>query len=283
MFRVELRDEAAGRRFWQQIRKAREVEALMAEAHRSDEEWVHHGWCDLCRQASRFTCDWKFAEEKKPNFRERLFCKVCGLNVRLRLVVRMIRESLEALKGDATEQRVPRVYLYEQVTPLYRALSKLDGIDFVGSEYLGHDVAPGTYQDGIRHEDALHLSFPDEDFDLVVSNDVYEHVPDIRRALAEACRVLRPGGALVATLPFHFGPTTLQRARLVNGAVEHLEPPQYHENPVSDLGSLVFYDFGWDLLELCREAGFSDARFVGVHSFFHAYLGMGGFVLNATR
>lgn len=282
MFRVELRDEEAGRRFWRQLKHPREVEALIARERQAHDQWIHHGWCDMCGKASRFTCDWKFAEQDSPNFRERLFCKVCGLNVRLRLVARMIRESLEA-KAGAGEQRVPRLYLYEQVTPLYRGLSELAGVELVGSEYLGHDVVPGTYQGGIRHEDALHLSFPDGGFDLVVSNDVYEHVPDIQLALAEACRVLRPGGTLIATLPFHYGPTTLQRARLVGGAVEHLEPPQYHENPVSEAGSLVFYDFGWDLLDLCRASGFGDARFVGVHSFFHAYLGIGAFVLEATR
>lgn len=48
----------------------------------------------------------------------------------------------------------------------------------------------------------------------------------------------------------------------------------------------MFYGFGWDLLDLCREAGFANARFIGVHSFFHAYLGVeewAGFVLMANR
>ena len=39
------------------------------------------------------------------------------------------------------------------------------------------------------------LPFPDASFDLVLCCDVLEHVDDVERVLAEAARVLRPGGA----------------------------------------------------------------------------------------
>lgn len=45
--------------------------------------------------------------------------------------------------------------------------------------------------------DALALPFDDEQFDVVVATQVYEYVDDIDRALAEARRVLRPGGRLL--------------------------------------------------------------------------------------
>ena len=45
--------------------------------------------------------------------------------------------------------------------------------------------------------DALALPFGDEQFDVVVSTQVYEYVDDIEGALAEARRVLRPGGRLL--------------------------------------------------------------------------------------
>jgi arsenite methyltransferase len=45
--------------------------------------------------------------------------------------------------------------------------------------------------------DALALPFGDEQFDVAVSTQVYEYVDDIERALAEARRVLRPGGRLL--------------------------------------------------------------------------------------
>lgn len=45
--------------------------------------------------------------------------------------------------------------------------------------------------------DVLRLPFRDEVADVVVAGEILEHVPDLPRAVAEACRVLRPGGLLV--------------------------------------------------------------------------------------
>jgi demethylmenaquinone methyltransferase / 2-methoxy-6-polyprenyl-1,4-benzoquinol methylase len=45
--------------------------------------------------------------------------------------------------------------------------------------------------------DALHLPFPDESFDAVVSAFLLRNVADLRQALAEQYRVLKPGGRLV--------------------------------------------------------------------------------------
>lgn len=45
--------------------------------------------------------------------------------------------------------------------------------------------------------DAAELPFGDETFDFLVATQVYEYVPDMKKALAEAARILRPGGRLV--------------------------------------------------------------------------------------
>jgi arsenite methyltransferase len=44
---------------------------------------------------------------------------------------------------------------------------------------------------------AQRLPYPDDTFDLAVSTQVMEYVPDVAAALAEAYRVLRPGGRLL--------------------------------------------------------------------------------------
>ena len=45
--------------------------------------------------------------------------------------------------------------------------------------------------------DAVSLDLPDGAFDAAVSTQVHEYVADMPRALAELCRVLRPGGRLL--------------------------------------------------------------------------------------
>jgi SAM-dependent methyltransferase len=49
--------------------------------------------------------------------------------------------------------------------------------------------------------DAHRLPFPDGAFDVVILSEVLEHIPDDRGAIAEANRVLRPGGTLAVTVP----------------------------------------------------------------------------------
>ena len=47
-----------------------------------------------------------------------------------------------------------------------------------------------------------------------------------------------------------------RRARRANGTIEHLLEPQYHGNPISDKGSLVTIDWGFDIAAfLARESG----------------------------
>jgi len=137
----------------------------------------------------------------------------------------------------------------------------------IGSEFLGYDITQGEVVNGIRNENALDLSFDDESLDMVVSNDVLEHVPDIDAALREAYRVLKKDGYLLFTIPFHStNEKSKQRAKIENGNIHHIEEASYHGNPIMpDEGSLVFYDFGWDILDMCKSADFSDANMVAYY------------------
>jgi malonyl-CoA O-methyltransferase len=60
------------------------------------------------------------------------------------------------------------------------------------------------------HADARQLPFEDASFDLVFSNLMLQWLVPPDAALAEICRVLRPGGLLLAS---SFGPETLQELR----------------------------------------------------------------------
>jgi len=90
---------------------------------------------------------------------------------------------------------------------------------------------------------------------------VLEHVPDDARALRELLRVLRPGGRMVFTVPMHDGAHTVERARLsADGVVEHLLEPVHHTDPLRPEGILAFRDYGLDIVDRLRVAGFDDAR-----------------------
>ncbi len=83
--------------------------------------------------------------------------------------------------------------------PLYDDEVELTGIDLspemlaLGRRRAGEIGHPATLQEG----DAQNLAFPDESFDTVVCTLGFCTIPDPRRGLEEAHRVLVPGGSLV--------------------------------------------------------------------------------------
>jgi len=220
--------------------------------------YLTDGFCIPCNKNSSFIIDMrsggKYINEKWiPNWRERLECEQCHMNNRQRLIAALIKQEL-----DLSEDK--NIYLMEQVTPIYAwAMSTFQQHNITGSEYLGHEYEGGAEINGIRHEDVENLSFSDNSLDLIISNDVFEHIPNIETALAECSRVLKNDGMMLATIPFHSAnEQSITRASIVNGELTHILPAMYHGNPVSSDGSLVFTDFGWDILNTVKLAGFSE-------------------------
>jgi 2-polyprenyl-6-hydroxyphenyl methylase/3-demethylubiquinone-9 3-methyltransferase len=72
-----------------------------------------------------------------------------------------------------------------------------------GHRHVGLDLSAAALVQARDHGvvpargDVLRLPFADEVADVVVAGEVLEHVTDLGLAVAEACRVLRPGGTLV--------------------------------------------------------------------------------------
>lgn len=77
-------------------------------------------------------------------------------------------------------------------------------VEPLGYRHIGLDLSAPSLQVAREHgvdpvrADARRLPFADESADVVVAGECLEHVPDLPRVLAEVCRVLRPGGTLVA-------------------------------------------------------------------------------------
>ena len=181
---------------------------------------------------------------------------VGGLNSRQRAVVELL---IGFLREQGIDEDAARIYGHEGITHLARAL-RGRFLRFLGSEY-GPSVEQREWLWPIPQADVCALEFPSSSFDAIVSCDVLEHVPDLDAALSEAARVLRPGGRLLATFPFHwYHDTTMIFATVEDGQIRHHLPPIYHGNPMDqDGGALVFQIPGWDVIERARAAGFSSA------------------------
>jgi methionine biosynthesis protein MetW len=77
-----------------------------------------------------------------------------------------------------------------------------------GNDVVGVDADREALAEAARHGIETHwadldqpLDFPDESFDVVVAGELLEHLRDPQRLVADARRVLRPGGTFVASVP----------------------------------------------------------------------------------
>ena len=85
----------------------------------------------------------------------------------------------------------------------------------LGKRAVGVDLSPGMLAHArargldVREANATKLPFPTASFDVAVSFKTLPHVPDLRRALAEMARVVRPGGVVIAEL---YNPRSVRHA-----------------------------------------------------------------------
>jgi SAM-dependent methyltransferase len=219
------------------------------------------GYCDCCGKVVSLKIETGAMFLDVPNLREGFVCPR-GLGNRQRLLYRLMAYILA---NQANTGEKVKLGLFEDLSPLSGALSELSNLDVRASNYLGESCISGNQYEflgqQVVHQDMLASSYEDGSLDVVMHNDVLEHIPDTGKALAEQCRILKQGGIMVMTAPFF--PSlqhTQQLARLnTNGEVEHLiDPPEYHGDPITGL-ILAYYRFGWSIMDDIKAAGFSDA------------------------
>lgn len=194
-------------------------------------------------------------------------CTKCGASRRTRDLVSVLLSEFSHepdvyLDPEASFLQGLAIYELQAQGPLHARLKTLPG--YTCSEYYPF-ISPGLRNEqGILCQDAQALTFPDTVFDLVISQDVMEHVTDPWRAFAEIHRVLKPGGRHIFTVPLHEGRETRQRAESGLHGLCHLLPPVFHKDPLNKDGSLVFWDFGEDLPMILERRGIPTK--VGIHT-----------------
>ena len=217
-----------------------------------------------------------------PNYRESLIAK--GLLSRNRAVLVVLEQLYGSLEGLGQQE----IYLAEAVSGFAQWLRRQLGEQrLVCTEFL-EDAERGF--SGIPHQDLCALSFTDASFDLVLCNEVFEHVQDLELAFREIARVLRPGGRLVATCPLAFGQEeeiVKVRHNTSTGTPEHFMDAEFHGDPVRpQAGSLVYRIPAWDVLGQLQAAGFAEACIHHIASWKHGVLGSdlpGVLVIEAQR
>jgi hypothetical protein len=214
------------------------------------------GHCPVCEAETVFRAenDKELPEIWHLNwFRGSLVCTRCGSIPRMRALAETLRRFFPNWRDLRIHESSPG---NTALSPKLRA----ECPGYVATHYdrtlpPGSPHASGQY----RCEDLEDQTFDDASFDLVITQDVFEHLMHPDRAIREIARTLVPGGAHVLTVPLvnQLEPSR-RRAKRVHGEIVHLLPPVYHGNPIDPDGSLVTVDWGYDIIEyLAYHSGMS--------------------------
>jgi len=247
--------------------------------------WARIARCSVCGRIRRFAIE-------HDNLRETVRCSGCGAISRQRQLAYVICARLSEVLGrrvTSLRQLAARdgdalaIYNTETAGPVHAALSTLR--HYLCSEYVGPEFPSGAVVNGVPHQDLMRLSYPDDSIDLVLSSDVFEHIPQPYTAHQEVHRVLRPGGRHIFTVPFYqteFADET--RAVLgEDGTPRVIRTPLYHDDPIRpNRGILVYTIFALEMLLKLDRIGFTTHLYRLRHPFL-GLLGPNALVFEAVK
>jgi SAM-dependent methyltransferase len=141
-------------------------------------------------------------------------------------VVAKLTPAKNAAILDVSSPKVLSLYLASRGHAL-TATDLDDAKIFSRWQKLARYSGPGSYK--AEYQDARHLAYPDNSFDIVYSISVIEHIPDRgdAEALEEFGRVLRPGGHVIVEVPYRHQGRDYFFDYDSKGA--RLENPQFYE------------------------------------------------------
>lgn len=208
----------------------------------NDEEQVtpllhnqNKGYCHCCRTETVFqiNSDW---------LRDNYICLTCFSIPRQRHIQYVLDSFFKGWENKSIHESSPSNDLISRYCRDYSTSQFFEGIP------------AGTVHNGVRCENLEKLTFEDNSFDILITQDVFEHIFNPDQAAKEIMRVLKPGGVHVFTAPKFEGlAKSFQRARLTDAGIDYLHEPEYHGNPVGDGRALVTYHYGDDFENLIYE------------------------------
>lgn len=178
-------------------------------------------WCNICGAAT--------AAFLGPHHTEAATCPRCGSIARDRFLWWCAAKRAPALRhrGARILETSPR--LGEGYRMMMRRF-----FDYRASDFDG-----GAHRADLEI-DLQDIALPAASLDVILTPHVLEHVPETDRALAQLFRVLTPGGRMYLQVPTCYGTTAAPTT------------PEFHAD-----NTPVFWNFGWDLTDRLRAAGFT--------------------------
>src|SRR5262249_3554710 len=171
------------------------------------------GYCVVCGNQSIFRFDptiitpqlreaWGISERLVEAFnrKESMFCGSCGSSLRIKRLAAVLIQTFAEICGlsyksfaELLENKYFRNLKIAEINAcgaLHRYLKDQPNLYY--SEWSPH-AERGEVYGGVRCEDLQSLTYPDNFFDIILTSETLEHVPDSGKAWQEIYRTLKFG------------------------------------------------------------------------------------------
>jgi SAM-dependent methyltransferase len=143
-------------------------------------------YCPCCRGTFREFA--RFGDARRKN----AWCPKCESLERHRLLWMYFEK-----KTNLYKQPVKLLHVAPE-TIFYNHFRKQPNIDYYPADKYNH-----LYPSGTKYIDLLDIDIPDETFDVVICNHVFQYIEEDRKAMKEVFRVLKKGGWAVMQVPIN--------------------------------------------------------------------------------
>ena len=202
------------------------------------------------------------------------YCYTCDREVEFSSQREWLRDWYKCSNCGSIPSERALIYCIEKFYPQWKQISihesspggrgasiklKNNCPNYQASQYFPGFPCGEIHSSGWRNEDLENQTFADESFDLVITQDVMEHIFNPDKAFAEIARTLKPGGAHIFTVPIINKDKASEVWAKTNkdGTINYIGKPEYHGNPVDSKGSLVTMHWGYDICDfILKHSGF---------------------------
>ena len=201
---------------------------------------IQNGFCPICERNTYFS-------SKNTWLRDYFICNNCGSIPRQRALMLTIKKYYPNWKN---------LYFHES-SPTECSLTnkfKNECKNYTGTQYYSKEIF-GNIINGYRNEDLENQTFKNEIFDIVITQDVFEHIYNPNKAFSEIERTLKKGGSHIFTVPIinKFNKTEVWAELGKNGEPVFLKTEEWHGNPVDAKGSSVTMHWRYDIVKYIKE------------------------------
>lgn len=227
---------------------------------------------------------YKKNQNSEFNYKQNGFCPICGNNTVLISDNTWLREHFRCANCGSIPRQRALMVIIEKYYPDWRNLSihesspgncsitnKLKGEckGYIGSQYYPK-INPGIILNGYPNENLEKQTFENNIFDIVITQDVFEHIYNPAKAFSEIFRTLKKGGAHIFTVPIinKFNKTETWATLGDDGDPVFLKTEEWHGNPVDKRGSPVTTHWGYDIVNFIKDNSGLETNIEYIHNLY---------------